>query len=471
MRESEACQGFTKLEFVLSGVLLSSVLLAVWAVVPEKTEGTSESSNDGHSAEEMELFALPADIALLPDDDPSAIPSMKGRKNLPTPTGKKPAGKKPPSGGKPALRNPKPGQPKPPIKKQPGKTPAKRPAPTGTPRAANSMRRAGPKGKLIRVPEELRIILDKLADSEWNRETEVKMLAAIRRWGVKDPGLALDFSLGLERRGTRNAALGRILSTWSRESPAAAQEWFLASAEEDPFLVQDMTKQVYAWVASKDIGSAAAGVWELPTSAMRRAALQSVSQRLVALGEEQRVLETYDSAGTDADKKMVVDVVMQSIARYEPKALGEWVFALPDPKIREHGVNRLVSTWSRDHPSAAAEWVMTSLPSGKERGRQITAVTRSWVREDPLEAAEWLVTLPLQSEETDGAVDAFSRAVLPQDAGYAGDWSFSVQDNGTRWRLMEHVGRTWIKQSASAAREYINSTDLPVSTKTRLLGT
>ena len=98
-----------------------------------------------------------------------------------------------------------------------------------------------------------------------------------------------------------------------------------------------------------------------------------------------------------------------------------------------------------------------------------TATVWTWVREDVVAAAEWLVTLPLQSGEPDAAVDAFARAVLPQNADYASAWSFSVTDKGRRWRLMEHIGRTMIKESPDAAREYINLTDLPAASKAKLL--
>ncbi len=474
MKNGKPDKGYTKVEVVLCGLLVFAIFLTVRAMLPDDAPATTDAAPDPVAEEELHLLSVPEWMELSSDDDPDVAPSIKGKKNMPTPGKAKKAAKKPSTkpatakkplakkgmSAKPAAK---------PLAKSGGKPTAKK-APAKRPHRARSARKTGSDTKLIRVPEELRLILDQLEQSEWSREIEVKMLAAIKRWGVKDPGQALNFSLELERRGTRNGALGRILPMWVKESPQAALEWFTTTAQTDPFLVQDMTRSVYSWVAAKDIKSATAAVWDLPTTAMRRAALQSVSQRLIILGKEQRVLQMYESATSTADKKMAIDVVMEKMARYEPEALGQWVSALPDPKMSEHGINRLVANWSRDHPSAAAEWVMSTMPAGKQRGQQIAAVTRSWVREDVVAAAEWLVTLPLQSGEPDAAVDAFARAVLPQNADYASAWSFSVTDKGRRWRLMEHIGRTMIKESPDAAREYINLTDLPAASKAKLLG-
>ncbi len=479
-------QGFTRLESVLAGLLAVSILVGVRAVMPRSEE--YEPEPEVISDEEEENGGLLGHGGLLLDisrghseeEDPSdRIPSLKGKTNMPAPNkaaGAAAKSTKPTAGPakKPSVKKTAPSQK--------GQKPAVVPGNKAVAKKSSSKKKGAPakrpsqgrkfpgvKETLIDIPPGVMEILEGLEDADWSRAVEKQLIGAMHRWAQQDTAAAADFALCIERRGTRNAALSNMLHSWLRDSPEQAHAWFVKSAEIDPFLLNDLTRQFYSKLAVKAPVAAIDGLWDLPTLGMRKGALQSVTQRLMYLQRENEVLELYGIAEADADKKAVIDVIMGSMARYETSVLGEWVFTVPEAEHQDRALNAFVSAWSRDHPRAAAEWVVAEVPEGESRARQISTVVGAWVNEDPIQAAEWLLGLFPASQETDPAVGRFARAVLPQDPAYAAAWSFSVTDQKERWRLMEQIASSWKRKAPDAAREYVSQTDLPQSTKDKLL--
>ena len=480
MKEHKKKSGFTRMEFVLAGLLLVSLGFAAWAVLSVRGGLGPDSHMDGSlSAEEAgsHSFMLEVGAVIQPADFDGKIPSLKGKTNMPAPkAASSPEKKKPPQEAGKQQGAKKVDAQAPAAGAAAQKTPAavqkplannKAGAPTAAGRQVSKI--PGIKAELIDVPPAVMELLQELEGMEWSMEVETKLLGAVRRWAKLDIEAASDFALCIERRGTRSAALSSVLNTWLEESPREAVAWFSRSAEKDAFLVGDLTSQFYTRLAARAPLEAMESLWGLPSEGMKRSALQSVSQRLVAIGHGQELLELYDVVETAEDRNIVIDAVMQRMARYEPNQLGSWVFSLQEPDQQERALNAFVSAWSRDYPSAAAEWVVAEVAEGEARSRQIATVVGSWVQEDPIEAAEWLLGLFPASAETDAGVDRFARAVLPENPAYAAEWSFSVTDNNTRWKLMEQIAVKWKTVSPEAARQYIDRTDLPAGTKARLL--
>lgn len=325
------------------------------------------------------------------------------------------------------------------------------------------------KPDVIRIMPDLEAVLWELEQQEWSRETEVKLLGVVNTWAALDPQAALEYALLIERRGTRNAALTGALGLWVKQSPDAAYEWFKAAAAADPYLLEGHTRALFDNLATVNIEMALSMVWGLPSASMKRVALGTIAGKMISTGNQSGVLALYDSVGDRADKSIVVDVLLQSMGRYEPYKLGAWVTSLEDSKARSRGLDTLVSIWAGDHPGAAAEWVSTQLPLDADRARQINTVTSAWVKENPAKTAAWLLSLFPPSGQTDAAVGTFTRAVMGQNPAYAATWSFTVTNPSQRWKLMEEIGRSWMKTAPAQAKAYIQKTDLPAKTKSTLL--
>lgn len=325
------------------------------------------------------------------------------------------------------------------------------------------------KGDVINIPPAVAEMLGELEQAEWSRSTEVKLLKVVRDWGIKHPEDALEYALSIERRGTRNSAIGGVLGSWAKDDPDAAYEWFKSESASDPYYLEGQTRSLFNSLASKNVSEALSKVWGLPSENMKRMALGTVAGRMISLGRERDVLSLYNTLDSAADKKLVFDVVLQSMGRYEPVYLGRWVSSMEDKRARSKGLDVLMSVWANDHPRSAAEWVSSELSADADRARQIAKVTGAWVKESPSEAADWLLGMFPPSSQTDPAVGAFARAVMSESPGYAGTWSFAVTNPDQRWKLMEEIGAAWLKKDRVKAVEFIQSTDLPQAAKSRLL--
>lgn len=337
------------------------------------------------------------------------------------------------------------------------------------PEKAGKQQEGKDKGAVINIPPAVAELLEEIEEAEWSRATEVKLLNVVRDWGRKHPEDALEYALSIERKGTRNSAVGGILGSWAKDDPDAAYDWLKSEAAVDPYNLEGQTRSIFNILSSKNVSDALSKVWDLPSEAMKRQALGTVAGRMISLGREQDVLSLYNQLDSAADKKLVYDVVLQSMGRYEPTYLGEWVLSMQDKGARSKGLDVLMSVWANDHPRSAAEWVTSELESESDRARQMARVAGAWAKEDPAQAADWLLSLFPPSSQTDAAVGAFARAVMPESPGYAGTWSFAVTKEDQRWKLMEEIGAAWLKKDRAKAVEFIHSTDLPKDTKNRLL--
>lgn len=354
------------------------------------------------------------------------------------------------------------------VKASPAKSGSDKTASSAQPGKSSKPGTAAARPDLIRIQPDLAEALLELEQQEWSRETEVRLLGVINTLAVQDPQAALEYALLIERRGTRNAALAGALGIWARQAPDAAYEWFRTRATGTPGRLESQTRPLFDILATRNVNTALSMVWGLPTDNMKRIALGTIAGRMISTGNEGEVLALYDSVGV-ADKGVVLDVLLQSMGRYAPNRLGQLASSLQDAKARSRALDTLVSIWASDHPGAAAAWVATGLPSDADRARQIDRVTSAWVKEDPVKTAHWLLSLFPASGQTDPAVGSFARAMMGDNPGYAGTWSFTVTDSKQRWKLMEDIGRSWLKTDPARAKLYIQKTDLPVKTKDVLL--
>lgn len=336
---------------------------------------------------------------------------------------------------------------------------------TGT----GSRRIPGVHEHVIEAPPQVMAMLERLAGQEWSRDAEQQLLESIRLWASSDMQSALEFALNIDKRGARETAMNDSLGAWLKTAPQDAEEWFLKKTEDEPFLMGGLVNTFFASYSERYPDQAMNAVWQVADVEMRRSALKAVAQQCMATNRERDIMGLYDSVKGGQNKRLVIDAIMQNMARYEPLELGQWTLSIPDKSQRSLALNSLVTNWAMDSPSAAADWVISNVAQEEGRSRQLASVAQAWAREDPLEAGDWLLTLFPPSRDTDPAVDKFARSVMPVDPSYASEWSFSVTDQRTRWRLMEQVAWTWRKSNPAAAKAYVLQTDLPPKIKTRLL--
>ena len=319
------------------------------------------------------------------------------------------------------------------------------------------------------IPWDVAKALAEIETTAWSQKTEKLLLDTINRWAQDDPQAALEYTLDFERHWTRNAAVGNVLTAWSKKSPEEALFWFESAAEVNPALVEGYTRAVFGQLAAWNLNEAMDHVWSLPTDGMKQAAFGTVAAQFIAGGRESDLLNLHASLADGADRNMVADTIIQQLGRYRPAQLGEWIAAFHDANARSRALDTLVSVWSFDQPAAAANWVATQLPEDADRAREIAKVADNWVREDPVGAANWLLSLSPPSPQTDAAVGVLVRTVMKNNPEAAMAWASAVTAPAQRGKLMEEIAAGWVKKDPAGLQNYIRQANLPPEIQTRLL--
>lgn len=314
-------------------------------------------------------------------------------------------------------------------------------------------------------------IADKLAQimaQPWGPVAEKKLLDLMSEWGAQDPAGAIAYAMSLDSRRTRDAALQNALGAWAKQDPRGALDWFVQAAKADPTMMLGSTSKLFGQLADKDLGWAMSQVWNLPTSALKQAALGSMVSRLVRSGQDEVLFQMHASATSLQDRQVLSAAIVDNLLRYDPNRIASWASQLNDPAERRTTLDRVVSAWSYDNPAEAADWLVLQ-PSNSDQANRLASLTGAWARQDPVAAADWLLARNPPSPVLDPAVSTLARTVMQSDPAGAMAWAGSVSEAAKRYALYEQIGTSWMRRDPARARVYIQATDLPATTKARLL--
>lgn len=127
------------------------------------------------------------------------------------------------------------------------------------------------------------------------------------------------------------------------------------------------------------------------------------------------------------------------IALEDPGLAVDEALRIPNHRQKQHALNRLAVSLSREDPHRAVEVLLERVESGGERQQLAQTITNTWLQSDPDEALEWLLGL----EETESRqLLVTAGQSLPQ---------LNV-DAALRWlpRLDEQTAAAWRLQIASS---------------------
>lgn len=276
---------------------------------------------------------------------------------------------------------------------------------------------------------------------------------------------------------------------WARFDPAAAFAWTQAqAATEHPVVV---TAVLRTW-ARTNPGAA------LMASRVPNAKLRSMFVEACLMGWEESgrpgLLEFIQGLPAGGDRQRAITVVARrKVLRDGPKAAFEWAEELPDSvdvfKLNvlrriasaaaevaprkaakwaesllggefEHGIPQRVGTrWAKRDPRAAMDWLST-LAAGRSRDDGVRETFRKWLREDPDAAMEYATTVELEPW-LDPMVARVATRLGKDDPMLALDWASKVMDEDLRLTTTGIVARSWAFDDESAARAWVEQTDLP----------
>lgn len=139
------------------------------------------------------------------------------------------------------------------------------------------------------------------------------------------------------------------------------------------------------------------------------------------------------------------------IAATDPVYAMNEVLALPNGGAREHGVRRVLETWSRHDPVAAYEWVRSS--NGADAVDLQVTVMEGYIEKLPQQAGELIAGMP------DGAarsrlMDRYAYVLAESDPRGAADWLGQFDGAAPAQQALATVYDQWARKDPWAAMEH-----------------
>lgn len=306
----------------------------------------------------------------------------------------------------------------------------------------------------VRDPEDLKTALGAInlrggrGPGFGSRFTEYSMI--LEKWTQLDPKGAIGY-VNAKGREEKWIGTSAVMQTWTRTDAAGAIAFAQAAAKEkekdkdesqgnqggpggsQPGFTSSPISIVISQLARTDLDRAL-GVAATETFDRRSRTVETIAGELVS----QRGL---DGARTALD-------------------------GMAAGSLRDGLTSQLAGKFAeKDAPSAAA-WAF-ALPEGEAKSRALAETIGEWAKKDAVAAGAFMAKLPATAE-ADRSRETYATAVAGTDPKGALAWATTITDKDRQQRAVESVVRTWAKQDAPAAKEWIAQSPLADDVKARM---
>jgi hypothetical protein len=276
-----------------------------------------------------------------------------------------------------------------------------------------------------------------------------------------DPQATANFGLQLAGGHGRVVVLQAALQSWMSQDPSGALAWLQQVPDQD-------TKSDVAGMAANE------AVKNSPAQAAQIALMMSPGPQQDSV--LQRSLSSWYQADPNAamawaqqqTNPQIEAAVFPSIAGQmaNTDVQGAITFAQAlTGDAQANAINSIITTWAGNDPAAAVAYVAQQ-PDGENKTGEIETIAATWEENRPSAANQWLASLPAGPAK-DAALQAAANSANPA----AGETLLAgVGNDQIRVATETQIANNWMDSNPTAARTWIQNSDLPQQTKDLLLG-
>lgn len=265
--------------------------------------------------------------------------------------------------------------------------------------------------------------------------SQARLSAVAQAWARQDPVAAMEAVTALRNPSMQQMLQHQVLHEWSRRNPAEAVDWVMSRppsparrqqvatalaglAASDPYLALEMAQglsgaerdqalgRVLSRWAENDPAAAAASLSLLGDGRAQRNAMGPIA---AAYARRDPVGALEWLAGMAPEASLPATAMMFSVlTNQDPLQAGTLVSRLPDPQSRRLAARSVAQVWARQDPEAAARWVDTLGDAGVRREAAASLVGQ-WSAFDRDAALRYAERLP-EPTERDAAMVAVIQA-------------------------------------------------------------
>jgi hypothetical protein len=280
----------------------------------------------------------------------------------------------------------------------------------------------------------------------------------------------------------RNGMLPLIARGYASRDPEGALAWARALQPPQPGVMG----AVISGLADKDPARAFDLAIDLASPQEQTQALQTVVSLAIQRDPASTgpLLERVLAMPNSAQRQMLVQMALNSLASNDPDKAAEWLVA--NPVQAPNAVQQVASTFARMDPARAASY--SSRLTGDARVAWLRGVANTYAQVDSRGALEWVEQLRGTPEYDETAfavlqaataqdfaattrlIESISREDYQRlgiqslatrwantDPAAAANWATNLRDPAQRTVAVQAVGSMWANQNAAAAKEWVLS--------------
>ena len=259
---------------------------------------------------------------------------------------------------------------------------------------------------------------------------------ALRALVETDPARAIAVLDAHRHESWYAQARGSLFQRWSTIDKQAAREWLVNGMRDDD---PESAGRILLDLAAQEPADALALALDMePDGSLRRSVGEILSghwmwtDRKAALAALEKLPEAWHSRGL-AENFGRNSVVNTPLAQLDTMAA-----LFPAGDLRRRFWRAALGRRASDSRFDEAIALLEKLPPGETRGDGAAELASSWARQNPADASEWLSTLA-PGIERDDAVGAFARTIAPLDPESARRWVESIDDEQRRIQVLERL--------------------------------
>ena len=312
----------------------------------------------------------------------------------------------------------------------------------------------------VRDPEELKTALGAInlrggrGPGFGSRFTEYSMIW--EKWTQLDPKGAIGY-VNAKGREEKWIGTSAVMQTWTRTDAAGAIAWAQAEAKAEAKAKEKDKDKDESQGNQGGPGGGQPGFTSSPISIVLSQLARTDLDRALGVAATEtfdRRSRTIDTIASELVSQRGLDGARSALDGMAAGSLRDGLTAQLAGKFAE-----------KDAPSAAA-WAF-ALPEGEAKSRALAETIGEWAKKDAVAAGAFMAKLPATAE-ADRSRETYATAVAGTDPKGALAWATTITDKDRQQRAVESVVRTWAKQDAPAAKEWIAQSPLPDDVKARM---
>jgi hypothetical protein len=285
-----------------------------------------------------------------------------------------------------------------------------------------------------------------------NQHNDYSMLMAA--WAEVDPISAIAYTTG--KNDDHGIGTSTVLTAWASRDVDGAIAWAKSKHVGDganPYI-----PNIIKGIVATDPDRATALLQELPFGMVRSGALDVMTPHLMKIGEE-AAKKWISELGDQRLRSGAIARLAVALAEKDPAGSATWLLENINERTVQC-VDAVYSQWAATDPAAAVNH-FENIQDEEVRSRALTGIVLQDARKNPQATADLMNRFP--NDLTESTVQNFIYSTYLVTPNLAVDQIGKLQSEVARNHMYRRTLSSWLQRDEVAARNWINSANLPAA--------